>query len=199
MRGNLWPLGILLATNLFAAEITTLDGDRYEGKITSENEQEIVLTDSQGVEKKFLRERVRKIIYLDDQPRFKKQYWAFGFTLGTPAAFNVNAWHMWNDFGVQVSGGYWGSAYGAQANFAWKLGDYETFAHNLVAGTGTFAITVNENSVDKTNRWTYGLIGYNLNWHGVFLEVDILLGAGSYSNPQLGAQLGYIYRLNVID
>lgn len=199
MKIFLLPFLLFSITSLFGAEVETTDGKRYEGTIKAESEKEVVLGGESGIEMRIPRENIAKLTYKDTPPKFKKDYWGFGATLGTPGIINVNLWRMWETFGLQFSGGYLGTAYGIQANLAWKIGDYAKFVHCFFVGAGSLSISTKKNNVDQTSQWTYGVVGYNLNWYGWFLEAGASFGSGSYSNPQFMAQGGFVYRFNSAD
>ena len=59
---------------------------------------------------------------------------------------------------------------------------------NFVAGSSYL-----EKNWDK-KTWDYIGIAYNLNYKDFYLEAGITSGSGSYSNPQIMFQIGYVYR-----
>lgn len=189
-------LCLLAMEKISAATITTIDGKRFDGKIISEGEKEIVIQGSDGIETRLPKSRVAQVNYQENLPPSKKQYWAVGATFGTPGGLNLNLWYMWSSFGFQLSGGYIGTVYGTQANLAWKIGDYQKFLHTLFVGAGHSSVTTKENNLEITKRWTYGIVGYNLNWYGFFLELGITLGSGDFKSPQFAGQIGYVHRFN---
>lgn len=187
-------LSLLWPQNVFSVKVTMRDGKHYEGTRVEETGTEIIIIKSNQEKVVLPKKDVVQVTYQDYVPKRTDQYFTLGVTIGTPSVINMNLGHMWSTFGVQLSGSYFGNTYGGQLNLGWKIGDSRNFLHFLFIGGGVSQITYKDNGTDVSHRWRYGIIGYNLNWYGLFAEIGIALGSGDYTNPQPAAQLGYVYR-----
>ncbi|HRT68363.1 MAG TPA: hypothetical protein P5216_06450, partial [Bacteroidota bacterium] len=83
------------------------------------------------------------------------------------------------------------SIFGFQIEALYNLKTSRHFEHNLGVGLGLMEIYYNEDNV-----WGYLELLYNLNIYGFFLEAGMSIGSGSFTNPQLMFQFGYVYRFN---
>ena len=119
---------------------------------------------------------------------YRTSYPVLGITLGTPAGLNIVVGYYFNNLGTQVSGlylpGLYTTLYGTQLNLLYKIGDYFNFLHNFAVLGGFSCVEEKFKGNVSIIQWNYGGIGYNLNWYGF------------YPSPQLGLQIGYIYRFN---
>ena len=176
--------------------IVTQEGQEIEADDFQENDTELILKMSNGERKSVPKSTIKRLMHYRLREKILDEYPILGVTLGTPGILNLNAGYFFSKIGVQVSGSYLGSAYGFQAAFAWKLYDSRSFMHALSGGAGFSSITVDRDLKKETHKWTYGVLSYNLNWYGFFLELGIGVGAGDYSNPQFLGQIGYVYRFN---
>ncbi len=120
----------------------------------------------------------------------KKGVTELGIVAGSPAGLNILLGHSIDDFIFKLSGLYVGKIYGIQVNLGLMLSNNINRYHslNFIAGS-----SFSESNLSK-NTWDYFGIAYNLNYKDFYLEAGISSGSGSYSNPQIMLQIGYVYR-----
>lgn len=184
------------ANALYPATVTTKDDKTYEGKIKDDTSVEVVLVQNNGTEIRIPKNNIENIDYTETQEesnRFKRSYPIFGATVGTPAGINLSIGYTWPVLGFQLSGLYLGNIYGAQLNILFKLSETKNFSHALFLGGG-FSQVTGMGGYDFS--WYYGAAGYNLNFFGIFAELGLSVGTGTFKNPQLTFQLGYVHRFN---
>ncbi|HPI19980.1 MAG TPA: hypothetical protein PKY56_06375 [Candidatus Kapabacteria bacterium] len=143
---------------------------------------------------------VLKIEKAANNENLKKNYTEFGANFGTPAVFNIVLGFHSEKFGIRFSGMYLGSSYGIQASLPLKFYESKDVYHAIALALGFSHIETEETVLyykyTRAREWTYFSLSYNLNLYGFFLEGGLSVGDGSYSNPQLMFQIGYVHRFN---
>ena len=160
----------LFPLSLQAASVLTNDGQTLKGKILEEQPDFILLElDEDKVQMRIDRSQIAYVQSEEEKEDFKREYFVSGSTLSYPAGINLVCGYYGSEFGLRVAGAYWGAvSSGAQANLLLKLGESKDFLHciSLVGG-----IT---NLVDNHRGWAYAGIGYEINFHGLQLEADLV-------------------------
>lgn len=185
-----------LPGTLGAASIITRDGQTFTGKILEETD-EYILLEEEGVQVRISRFQVEHVQYADEEPEeifnYRSEYPILGVTAFYPAWGNLVAGYYFKDFGVKVSGGYWGEdTWGAQLNLGMKLSETKTFLSNLSIVVGAIAP---KDYIDRT----YAGIGVDLNASGFALEGDLVNGKSKETGefaPVFLFQMGYIHKFN---
>jgi hypothetical protein len=152
------------------ASVLTNDGQTLKGKILEDQPDFILLElDEDKVQMRIDRSQVAFVEKEEEKEDFKREYFVSGSTLSYPAGINVVLGYYGNDFGLRVAGAYWGPvSSGVQANLLLKLGESKDFLHGLSLVGG---IT---NLVEGHRGWYYAGIGYEINFHGLQLEADLV-------------------------
>lgn len=205
--GKVWGLIFLVFLApmvLWATEVLTNDGQKFEGKILEEGDDFILMEIENGVQVKINRSQIVFIQKEDETNRRQAEYPLLGATFGDPATGNLVAGYFWHDLGIKVSGGYTGVSWGAQLNLCKTLvEDNPPFSHSfvnfsLVGGlAGTTGSTSGSRWSNSPNAgsWLYGGLGLDLNISGFFGEIDFV--GGNFANsPTFPFQIGYVYRFN---
>ena len=193
-----WVCGILTgllfvsAILVDAATIVTNDGNKIIGDIIEEQSEWIIIKSPKDLEIKIPRSKITSIFY--ENALYRKKYPVFGMTIGTPAALNLVWGYYFENYGIRCSGLYLDTVSGIQLNALRKLKETPNFLQNASILAGSAFTINNEDRIEK--YWNYIGVGYDLNWYGFFFELDITVGSGSYSSPQMGLQIGYVHRYN---
>ncbi len=177
-----------------AATVITNDGKEYSGKIISEDSLQIVIEDATTRITVF-KTQITSIKYFTDVKELAKVNGDFtfvGISLLTPGGVNIVVGKDFGKFGARLAAGYIGTAAGIQGNFLFNLSRSKSFNSHLSVGVGSSVIGTS-NRYSSSSTWTYIGGFYDLNYGGFFLETGLSIGSGSYSNPQLMLQLGYVY------
>jgi hypothetical protein len=175
------------------ASITTKSGDVYEGNITDVNESNYVIETESGLSVKIPRDIVDKVILGNNYS--EKQYAMFGPTLLLPGGINLLFGYHYSSFGVRGEFGFIpanNEVYGFQVNVFYNLYRTKSFEHNISIAGGFSS----QETYLYDKEWTYIGFMYDFNIYGFFMEAGITFGSGTYSNPQLAIQFGYVYRFN---
>lgn len=185
------------------SRVITTGGREYEGKILHDSSDYLLIRINDDSEVKIAHDQVSIVESASAPEHLGKQvYPLFGITLGTPAGLQLVGGEYFNGFGIRASAGYLGKIYGAQINFVKNISKSQNFSSNLSVFAGyshmEFRTTMTYNglfysSVPIVDHWTYGGLAFDLNWGGFFLEAGLSLGSGTFSNPQLGLQIGYVH------
>ncbi len=155
-------------------------------------------------------QKMVKVEY-EDKTIYYKDYSEFGVSFGTPAGLNLNFVHWFSPYGLGFSGMYFGSMYGFQGNFKYKLSDNKDRSHSLSLIAGNWYISYKksdpfmEYEEDNLSDWKYIGASYNLNYEGFWLEVGLTISNIRIEPkdedlnldgtlPQLVFQIGYVYR-----
>ncbi len=116
----------------------------------------------------------------------------FGVSLGTPSLANFVVKTDKLGIPLLLSGGYWGDKVsGIEAGFGFYQNN-DSFFHSAQVITGYSAINRNEGN---TKRWTYVGVSTTFKKGGFFIEPGLSVGSGTYSNPQLMIQIGWLWDL----
>jgi hypothetical protein len=186
-----------------AAEIMTNDGQKFDGKILEEQTDYLLMEIENGVQVRIEKSEIAFIQREDNKVKeSRREYPVLGVTYGTPTVLNLVAGYYLDDFGLKLSGAYWGGINGVQANLSVKLVDNQNFLadFSLVGGVvGTnrasngFSLW-SSGAWDGTN-WNYGGLGLDINYSGFVFEVDAV--TGNFPNPvSLPFQMGFVQRFN---
>ena len=119
--------------------------------------------------------------------RITREYSVFGGAIGTPGGLNIVYGQAFKDYGFRLSAGYFSYILGFQVNGFRRLKPTPNFEHNINIVLGV--------SIINDESWQYIGVGYEINIDNFFGGIDIELGSGDRSTPQLGFQLGYLYRM----
>lgn len=192
------------------SRIVTVGGEVYRGEVIKETADTIMMRSAGGIAVHIPRSSVRAIAYgeegevnmKEEGKRVAAGYWSFGGTLGTPAEANlVLARNVNDDWGVRLSGMYYGGSAGVQIEGTRRIGGRGSFRHNLHLGLGTFrtehSIFSYEGPVARVAEETYIACGYDLNWHGLHGALGLRFSPWDYFSPYkpgLLLQVGYVHQ-----
>lgn len=202
-RFFLLGLFLLPVTAAHPAEIMTNDGQKFDGKIVEEQQDYVLMEIEDGVQVRIDKSEIAYIQREDDKTKVSlKEYPVLGLTYGSPTVLNIVAGYYLSDFGVKFSGAYWGGVRGIQADLSVKLVDDESFLANisLVGGAIGTASANNGYSLWSSGawsgtNWTYGGLGFDINYGGFMFEVDGV--TGNFPNPiSFPIQIGFVQRFN---
>ena len=200
--------------------VTTKDGIAFQGYCTKENNYEMWITGSDETEYQIKKSQIKNTLILkkggdrynpydiideissseiQPEPQSPKknkiennEYPMFGATLFMPGGLNFVGGYHYDNFGAIGEVGYFPSViFGFQIEFLYNLKSSRQFEHNLGIGGG-FSYMFYDGEED----WGYLELLYNLNIYGFFIEAGLSIGSGSYTNPQVRFQIGYVYRFN---
>ncbi|MFH1009117.1 MAG: hypothetical protein V1800_16710 [Candidatus Latescibacterota bacterium] len=115
-----------------------------------------------------------------------------GFSLGTPAALNLEWEHVTGSGTLALSGMYFGDTHGLQVGYAPSRLRSSTNPLRLQVIAGTLQMA--PEGADLT-KWTY--VGAEGVWRpGRFLlAIGLTVGSGTDSSPQLTARIGLVWPL----
>jgi hypothetical protein len=190
-------LSILCARVALAqVEVTTVGGEIYTGRIVDENTSLIMLMTLDSVTVTVPKSSVQLVRYgVDNSPARLKDdsFWSLGGALGTPGLVNVIGGYNFDGWGLRVSGGLTpNTAAGLQFDLRRSVGYSGSLSHNIHVSIGSFAMAT-DSPFRSYDWWDYVGIGYDLNWGGFYLSGDLSFGDGTYSSPQILAQIGYVH------
>ena len=195
----LWSWGV---GSLRAAEILTNDGQRFIGKVLEETATDYLMEIENGVQVRIGKDQVAHFDQAEAPKESLKEYPVLGLTYGTPSVLNLVGGYYLNDFGLKLSGAYWGGVHGLQADLSYKAVDNENVLvdFSLVSGFVQTSGASNGLSLWSSGAWSgtdwgyYGL-GFDVNYGGFFFEV---MGVtGNFPNPvAFPYQIGFEERFN---
>ena len=116
-----------------------------------------------------------------------------GFSLGSPAALNLEYSHEFGRRAVFLSGGYWGSTLvGAQGGVTLERSGKERkqFSVNLIGG---YFRLIDED--DLLTRWGYGGTEAYFRYRGLFIAPAIVFRSGTDDGVDFLARLGFLWRV----
>lgn len=186
-----------------AAEVMTNDGQKFDGKIIEEQNDYLLMEIENGVQVRIDKSEIAFIQREDKKVQESLQdYPVLGITYGTPTEINLVAGYYLSDFGLKLSGAYWGGENGIQANLSLKLVDNPSFLANFSIVGGIVGTTRAGNGYSLWSSgawggtdWNYGGIGFDINYGGFAFELDAV--SGSFPNPvALPFQIGFVERFN---
>ena len=203
-----WPLMaaamlcLIPAGVVFPAEIMTNDGQKFDGKVLEEEPDYVLMEIENGVQVRIDKSQIAYFQREDSKKPYAQEYPVLGLTYGSPTVLNLVAGYYLADFGLKFSGAYWGGIKGIQADLSVKLVDDEKFLANfsLVGGAIDTTSANNGYSLWSTGYWggtdwTYGGIGFDINYGGFMFELDGVMG--NFPNPvALPVQIGYVERFD---
>jgi hypothetical protein len=176
--------------------VTTLGGEIYAGRVIDDNPAWIMLITSDSVTITVPKSGVRMVEYgvdVSTRRMSDKSFWSIGVAVGTPAIVNLIGGYNFSEWGIRLSGGIVPeTAAGLQFDLRRNVGYSGSLAHNLHVGVGSLVLD-NGNPWISYDWWDYVAIGYDLNWGGFYLAGDLSFGEGTYSSPQILAQIGYVH------
>ena len=187
---------------LGAAEILTNDGQRFTGKVLEETATDYLMEIENGVQVRIGKDQVAHFSQTDAPKESPKNYPVLGLTYGTPSVVNLVGGYYLEDFGLKLSGAYWGGAQGLQGDLSYKAVDNENVLvdFSLVGGIAHTSGASNGYSLWSSGAWsgtdwTYGGVGVDVNYGGFFFEV---MGVtGNFPNPiAFPYQVGFEERFN---
>ncbi len=130
----------------------------------------------------------------NEGPFHKNRYPVLGVNIGTPGGLNLVAGYYFERYGFRVSGGgmpgMYGGTKGAQLNGLLKITEHPNFSFNASLLGGYSSIP----GIFSNREWTYLGVGVDMCWHKFFSELSITAGHGDFTSPQVGLQIGYMYR-----
>lgn len=203
MKHVLPLLVVLIASSVFAQNrVVTLNGLEFEGEIIRADADTIVLRKHDSSIVAFPKSILRNIEY-NVVPRDQQAFWSLGASIGTPGALHIAGAYDIRRFGMRVSAGWIGTAYGAQCALGYKLRSEDHLSHEVGILVGVSHIDL-ENTIediqngqfvveDNIYDWLYAGVAYTLHLSGIFAEIGLSVGQGTFSNPQLVGQLGYLF------
>lgn len=200
------------ASGLAQTKVTMKDGTVYKGTLVDTNMETLTLLQENGTRIVIQRENVLRLeAYTpggDESiapARVSEQqqdyYTTFGLTLGTPAGVNLNLGRYFDQFGLRLSGGYWGTLGGIDLNAMSLLNRGSSFTHELFVGCGYLSIEEEVHDgfwgyYTRVRDWLYLEGGWSCNWSGFFGLIGLSVGSGSFRSPQLVLQIGYVHEFN---
>jgi len=190
------------STGIWAAEILTNDGQHFKGKLLEETSTDYLMEIENGVQVRIGKDQVAHFDQADSPKESLKEYPVLGLTYGTPSILNLVGGYYLNDFGLKLSGAYWGGTQGIQGDLSWKAVDNENVLidFSFIAGAVHTAGTSNGYSLWSSGAWSgtdwnYGGVGFDVNYGGFFFEVMCV--TGSFPNPvAFPYQIGFEERFN---
>ncbi len=186
---------VALNTALWAEDrVKTLAGTTYNGRIASIDDGLVTIDASDGARVVLSMEQIQSIEFGVDSagnPDAKPHYDYAGLTLLTPARINIVLGHWYGDFGFRLSFGYWGETAGVELDGHYSLGCSDAFNHGLFVGLGIFEWE--QHFLEPNSRWRYLAAGWQMNLFGIFLQIGLSAGEGSFQSPQYIGQIGYVY------
>lgn len=194
---------LFLAGAVYPAEIMTNDGQKFEGKILEEQTDYVLMEIENGVQVRIDKSEIAYIQREENKVKpFAQEYPVLGVTYGSPTVLNFVAGYYLADFGLKFSGAYWGNVKGIQADLSIKLVDNPSFLANFSLVGGAVGTTSANNGYSIWSSgawggtdWTYGGIGFDINYGGFVFEVDGV--TGNFPNPvALPVQIGFAQRFN---
>src|SRR5581483_9897788 len=186
---GLFLFSLFVPLCLQAAEIVVNDGQKFDGKILEEQPDYVLMEIENGVQVRIERSEIAFIQREDIKTQESlKVYPAIGITYGTPSVLNLVAGYYIDDWGLKLSGAYWGGVRGVQANLSYKLLDTQKFLVDLSLVGGALQTNgpTNGYSVWSSGAWsgtqlTYGGMGFDFSYIGFFFELDAV--SGNFPNP----------------
>jgi hypothetical protein len=190
--------------------ITTREGKEFKGKVVTEGADAITLIGADSVEIKVPRSQIRSIVYNDSSTTTavstgstaaaapavpeKTSFPILGAALGTPAGLNGIVGYYFDGWGVRASAMYLPTINGIEVEFLRNIGRSGTFSHNVHVGAGVSHMEIPGDlyTLEEIYDWRYFTAGYDINWNSFHVSAGLSWGSGSYSNPQLMFQLGYV-------
>ena len=188
------PFLICATASAQTAKITTVSGEEYRGEVLQETSDTITIQTSSGVAVKIPRSAIRLMDYsYSAEEESRKGYWSFGGFFGTPGGLNIDLERNFNrNWGVSIALGLIPqSIAGLEFNFRRRIGGSGSLTHNVELGLGSVYI---DYSYRTAQDFTYLKGGYNLNWGGFHLDLGLGAGQGTFPNPQLLLQIGYVHQ-----
>ncbi len=171
---------ILIVLILFAATVACLHSQSQDSIIVVENGRSYKIYDNS-------KEKVKG---------------EFGAVIGTPGVVNVVMAAHTGGFLFKFSGGFLGSGtYGAQFEVGYKFYEEDETYHGFGLGIGHSVLTTNDDDGyyrypnSKRHVWDYAAISYLLNTRGLYINLGLSHGQGSYPSPQLLFQIGYVFQI----
>ncbi|MDO7086648.1 hypothetical protein WNY51_07540 [Pseudocolwellia sp. AS88] len=132
------------------------------------------------------------LLTLSCLPTLANESTTFGVSLGTPAFANFVIKSDKFGLPLQLSGGYWGDrASGIEVGYSFYQ-NKDSFFHSAQVITGYLHMEKNRY---ENNRWSYVGVSTTFKNGGFFLEPGLTFGSGTYSNPQLMIQIGWLWDL----
>lgn len=141
-----------------------------------------------------------KVYTILKNPQPKNVKAELGFVIGTPGVTNLVIAAHTNDFLFKLTAGYFDAgSYGAQFDIGYKVFKEDETYQAIGLGTGYSVITNQEEDYynytsQKRYNWKYLVLDYILNTRGFYLNLGLSAGVGSFPNPQLMFQIGYVYQ-----
>lgn len=188
--------------------IQTKSGETFIGFISDLNEKELIVIPAGEKEIIIFRRNISQMEIAgnrkDSRDAYKNRrymktkkispYSMAGATILMPGGVNLIYGYQDENYGIRLTAGYIGYAMGVQVNLLKNISKSASFEHNISLAFGTSRFEDTSYWYYNVFRWTYAGLCYDLNFHGFFLEAGLNVGTGSYSNPQVMAQIGYVYR-----
>lgn len=180
--------------------IKTTSGVVYLGSVIRETSDSIYFKTVDSVNLQLPRSAVVSVDYKAPKP---PTHWSeFGGVFGTPAGLNFVVGAHWPAIGVRLSGAYWGHALsGIQVGIPYTFASNANTTHSvgLIAGTSFLSLPTTQMTYYGTtttytdNYWTSVGAAYDLNAGGFALQVGLTVGTGTFHNPQIAFQIGYVH------
>lgn len=193
---------VVTSVSVAQTQIKTQSGKTYIGKVLSDSGDQVVMRTTEGNKVTLLKSYISGREENVDPSTISTQL-AFplgGLTLGTPGAFHILGGYYFGPVGTRASIGYLASMYGIQVNVYRNLSRSDRFSHNLGIAAGYSHIphidadpVFGFPTVVGDYHWTYIGAMYDVNINGIFGEIGLSFGSGSFHNPQLMLQVGYVY------
>jgi hypothetical protein len=216
---------VIFSTSLASAQsrIVTTSGNVFIGSVLDEDKFEISIRTADGIDIKVPRDKIESISYGRTAPAITPSsptsapissstqesfsatpsigaeddgHLAFGIAIGTPGGLGLAAAYHQQGFGARFSLMALPEDFGLQTSMLQqiaKTGPME-FKVGLISG---FSYVGGDRSTNYEDySWLYTGPAASIELFGMFTEVGLSFGFGSYSNPQVMYQLGYAYHLN---
>ncbi len=208
-KGSAWlsffalVLFLAAAGGTSGAEIMTNDGQKFDGKILEEGTDDVLMEIENGVQVRIEKSEIAYFQREDNKAKpYAQEYPVLGVTYGSPTMVNLVAGYYLSSVGLKFTGAYWGGVKGIQADLSLKLVDDEKFLANFSLVGGAIGTTGSSNGYSLWSTgawsgtdWTYGGIGFDINYGGFVFEVDGV--TGNFPDPvALPIQIGFAQRFN---
>lgn len=195
----------MIGTLAAQTRITKTDGTVFEGRVQRDSGGVVELVSNDSTLVRIPREAIRTMEFGVTPNTYPGGYALLGITALTPAGINLVGGYYGSTFGVRACAGYLGAIGGLQGNFVFNVVRSRRYTGNITVMFGYMSLTTTSHYVstfgpygarydsDLTRTWSYFGAGYEFNWGGFFLEPALSIGSGSFSNPQLLLQIGYVH------
>jgi hypothetical protein len=180
--------------------ITNIRGKEFEGELIHFSDSSAILNTQENNEIRFQRNEIQS---LELSSNYNVEgYQMLGVSFLTPGGINLIYGNQFREIGFRLTVGLFPKSYanlwGLQGNFLYNIKKTRTFETNFSVAVGYMNYPGwSQEEIHysvNANNWTYFAVCYDLNTYGFFFEIGLSVGMGTFKNPSLLMQLGYVYR-----